>query len=213
MAKYIVGAVVIILILGGAYYMWEKQGAATPPPSPVPQGPQLITYASSTLGAGISIMYPDDFTIDELYAYEGFPGKPIAGVKFTIPATLATGTNLAPDSYIAIEVLPRAKTCTGDIFVTANVRAEDIPTGTILWSLATSSEGAAGNLYEEQMYAIKDSKPCLGVRYVIRSSTVANYEPGTVTEFDRFSLLSKFDAIRDSLMKLSDTATTTSSFE
>ena len=40
--------------------------------------------------------------------------KLIHGVKFTIPMTMATGTNLSSDTHLSIESLPRAKNCTGE---------------------------------------------------------------------------------------------------
>ena len=72
MAKYLVGVAVLIILLGGGYYVWEKMGAAPtrPPPPPAPVLPQLTTYASSTMG--ISLTYPSDFTLDEMYAYDQF---------------------------------------------------------------------------------------------------------------------------------------------
>jgi len=46
-------------------------------------------------------------------------------------------------------------------------------------------EGAAGNRYEEQVWALKDSSPCFAVRYFIHSTVVENYPEGTVIEFDK----------------------------
>jgi hypothetical protein len=198
MIKYIVGIVVIIILAAAAYLVWQK-GMATqsPPPEPPapPPAPTVQTYATSTF----SISYPTDFTADTSYAYQGVPNKPIPGVKFVIPATMATGTNLSADSGVSVESLPRAKACTGDIYIYQNVKAHDETIGSTVWSVASTSDAGAGNFYEEQVYALKGSSPCTAVRYFIHSTNIANYPPNTVTEFDRAALLQKFDSIRDSL--------------
>ena len=67
------------------------------------------------------------------------------------------------------------------------------------YSLATSSTAGTGNIYEEMVYAIPNSSPCTAVRYVIHSTSAANYEPGLVQEFDWVKLMEAFDTIRRSL--------------
>ena len=143
--------------------------------------------------------------MDDSYIYDQVnPKKPISGVKFTIPGSMATGTNLSSDTYLSVEWLPRAKKCTGDIYLAANVRPSSEVFASTTYSVATSSGVAAGNIYEESVYALPDSSPCIAVRYFIHSGNIANYpaagEPGAVREFDRAALLSAFDTIRASLM-------------
>lgn len=199
MAKYVIGAIVIILIAISGYYGWQALTTTSVPPSPTPEAATMNTYATSTF----SIQYPSNFTVDESYTYDQFEGKPIAGVSFTIPASATEGTNLSSDTYISVEWLPRAKNCTGDIYIPANVKAAPLSMGTTTYSVVSTSGAAAGNLYEEQVYAIDGSKPCTAVRYYIHFGNIGNYPAegeGAVTEFDRAELLSKFDAIRDSLI-------------
>jgi len=199
MNKYIIATVVVIILAGAGLYIWHKGSTAAPvaqtTPPPTPAQPVTHTYATSTF----SIVYPDGYSVDENYAYQGVPNKPIPGVKFTIPGTTATGTNLSVDSGVSVESLPHAKSCTGDIFVYENVKPQDLTVGSTTWSVATTSDAGAGNFYEEQVYAVKDSKPCTAVRYYIHSTNIDNYPAGAVTAFDRNALLSQFDSIRDSL--------------
>ncbi|MBI2611042.1 hypothetical protein HYW60_03880 [Candidatus Kaiserbacteria bacterium] len=196
MAKYVIGAIVIILIALSGYYAWQAFGTAALP-SPTPSAvPTMSTYATSTF----SIQYPSNFTLDESYTYDQFEGKPIAGVSFTIPASAAEGTNLSSNTYIAVEWLPRAKNCTGDIYIVPNVKAFELTVGTTTYSVATTTGAAAGNIYEEQVYALIGSKPCTAVRYLLHSTNIGNYEPGTVQEFDRTTLLESFNEVRDSLI-------------
>lgn len=199
MAKYVIGIVAIVLIGIVAFYAWDMWGAPQAPvqEEPAVQQPTTATYASST--AGYSITYPLGYSVDDTYAYEGVPKKPIAGVRFAIPGSMATGTNLSADTYVSVEQLPRAQSCSGDIFLLENVKATDVSSGGTQWSVATTSGAGAGNLYEEYVYAVKGSKPCTAIRYFIHSTNIGNYEPGAVREFDRLKLLADFNTIRDSL--------------
>ncbi len=158
-----------------------------------------ITMRFPNIAASTSEGYPDSYKVDESYEYQLSPEKVISGVKFTIPAAMATGTNLGADSYISIEQLPKVKTCSADLFLdgdfTPSVIVEDI-----LYSVATSSNAGAGNRYEETVYAIPGTSPCLAVRYFVHYSAFQNYPEGSIKEFDQAKLIETFDRIRRTLV-------------
>ena len=198
MKSAIISLVVIICIAGAGFFAWKTFG-----PKPAPAVPQVAvdtrsTYATSTY----SVRYPGNFVLNAQYAYDQFgPKKLINGVKFIIPAAMATGTNLsANDTGVSIEQLPRAKNCTGDIYLLASVTAHDIIENGTEYSFASSTGAAAGNLYDEQVYALATSSPCTAVRYFIHSSNISNYPAGMVSEFDRAALITAFDKIRQSVL-------------
>src|SRR3990167_2808069 len=114
-------------------------------------------------------------------------------------STYAT-TTFSSDTYLSIETLPRAQSCSGDIYVVPNVDAREVAEGGTVYSVATTSSAAAGNMYEEQVWAIKDSSPCTAVRYFIHSTDIGNYELGAIREFDRPALLRAFDTLRRALL-------------
>lgn len=183
--------------------MWMSLSGAEPEPTPAPEAPVVVdtlqTYASTTWP--LSIKYPQGYTADANYTNTSVnPQKPIMGVKFTVPMEMATGTNLSADSGISVEQLPRANNCTGDIYLAANVRPVSVTDGGVNYSVATSSEAATGNLYEEYVFAIASSVPCTAVRYFIHSTSLSNYPEGTVREFNKAALLAEFDEIRRSLV-------------
>jgi membrane-bound inhibitor of C-type lysozyme len=171
----------------------------------VPGQEPRSTYASSTMG--ISIKYPKSSTLGVTYQYTGFPKKPIVGVKILIPDTMATGTNLASaDTGVSVEQLPRAKNCTADIFINANVKAVSLVDDGVAYSVASSTDAAVGNRYEEIVYALSGTKPCTAVRYYLHYMAIENFAPGVAREFDRAAVLAGFDAIRSSL-RISATST------
>ena len=210
MKQLLFALAVVVVVAGGGWYVWRTfySAPAAAPIAAVPADTQT-TYASSTLG--VSFMYPPAYTLNAQYAYDLFgPNKLINGFKVTIPASMAmastsspqAGTNLSADTYLSVEQLPRAKRCTADIYLTANVTAHAVSEGGTDYSFASSSGVAAGNRYEEQVYALATSTPCTAVRYFIHYAAIENFPADTVQEFDRTALLADFDKIRHSLFRI-----------
>ncbi|HWP61181.1 MAG TPA: hypothetical protein VN495_01120, partial [Candidatus Paceibacterota bacterium] len=144
MTKYIIGVIALLVIIGGVWYWMQHSSSVAPDMGSTDQGTTMAatsTYATSTF----SVVYPSDFTVDPNYQYTEVANKPIPGVSFIIPGSMATGTNLASDSYVSIESLPRAKICTGDIYLPENVKSKAVNDNGVDYSLATSSGVAAGN--------------------------------------------------------------------
>ncbi|MEK7612919.1 MAG: hypothetical protein AAB449_02105 [Patescibacteria group bacterium] len=204
MRTWIIGLVVLIIIGIGAYVLVKTDfikslfAPKVEVQEPAATEPTVKTFASSTMG--ISFDYAPEFTLNDAYAYTGFSGKPIRGVSVAVPLAMATGTTLSAGTYVSVEQLPRANLCTGDIFITANVRPTDVMENGVEYSVASSSGAAAGNRYVETVYALKGSKPCTAVRYYIHSTDVGNYPVGTVREFDQAALISAFDTVRRTLL-------------
>ncbi len=179
------------------------EGAATAPQA------NSFTNASSTF----TVQYPQGWTPNADYKYTGVSAaKPISGVQFKIPGEMATGTNLSADTYVSVEQLPRATSCVADIYLLDNVKPQAIDANGHSYSLASTSEAAAGNRYEEWVYAIPGSTPCTAARYFIHYGAIENYPTdGSVKEFDRAALLAIFDSIRDSISVTAPAATTPTS--
>lgn len=155
-------------------------------------------------GQQFTVRYPADYRVDSSYQYQNLgPKVSISGVKFTIPAALASGTNLSSDSYLSVEHREGLQTCLATDFLSVlpGVKPLTIEDGDATYSVASSTDAGAGNRYEENVYALVDSNPCLAVRYFIHYSAIENYDPGVVTEFDKAALLAQFDAIRLSLTR------------
>lgn len=174
-----------------------------------PSGTLSQVYTNSS--AGFSLRLPslvksgtaDGYKVDESYKYQELgPGKDIAGTKFTIPASLAAGTNLSTDSYISVEELPNTALCTADLFVEKGLgaKATTLTDNGVTYSMATTSGAGAGNRYNETVYAIPGTNPCMAVRYYIHYGAYANYDPKTTKQFDEDALKASFDQIRRTLV-------------
>jgi hypothetical protein len=202
--RVIIFLVVAVAIVGAGAFVWitwPKDGPEPVVQEPVVQEPEPTTKSYTSSALGYSIAYPLDFTLVEDHVYAFSSTKNIEGFRVGVPADMATGTNLSADTYVSVEQLPNARLCTGDIFLKANVKANNVTEAGVTYSVASSSEGAAGNRYDEVVYALKDSTPCTAVRYFIHSTAIGNYPVGSVTEFSREALMNEFDQIRRSLQK------------
>ncbi len=165
----------------------------------VPDGSDLSQIYSSA-SDGFSLRLPAGYAKDESYAYQANPSKIFSGVKFTVPSSTAQGTNLGTDTYISIESIPQTKTCTADLFFDGATQAVEKTDGGMAYSFAESSGAGAGNRYEETVYALPGTNPCLAVRYFVHYGVIENYPAGTVKEFDKAALINQFDQIRRTLV-------------
>ena len=151
-----------------------------------------------------TLRYPADYTFDNSYKYQNIgPEISIPGVKFQISDEFTNGTNLSKDSYLSIERRDGTQSCSASDFLssTQEIESKIIEDGNFIYSVASSSDAGAGNRYEEYVYAFSDVNPCLAVRYFIHYSSIENYDPGTIVEFNKVELLKEFDAIRKSITR------------
>lgn len=158
-------------------------------------------FASGALR--FSIRFPAGWTADTTYRYTALgPGRDIAGVSFTVPASLAGGTNLSEGSYLSVERIPGAERCAADLFLSEGAAVSDTTIDGVTRSVAHRVDAAVGNRYEETVFAIPGTSPCIAVRYFIHWTIIENYPPGAVTAFDRQALIDRFDAMRETLILL-----------
>ena len=165
------------------------------------------TYHDSALG--FSIILPTAlaqsasdslYSVDTGYTYQAQgPNSTIPGVKFAIPASKATGTNLSSDSYVSVEHLA-LKSCSASPFMLdTSIKSYALKEGAVSYSVASSTDAAVGNRYDEWVFARTGTNPCIAVRYFIHYAAIGNFPPGQVKEFDEAALRQEFDQIRRTL--------------
>ncbi|OGG85737.1 hypothetical protein A2392_03025 [Candidatus Kaiserbacteria bacterium RIFOXYB1_FULL_46_14] len=151
--------------------------------------------------SNFTLRYPGGYTVDDSYSYDLLgPARSIAGVKFTVPESLASSTNLSSDSYISVERLDMPS-CSPKDFLSMgqDAKVTTVEEGDFNYLVASTTGAGAGNRYEEHVYVIDGISQCVAIRYFIHYSVFENYPAGTVDEFNEPSLLEQFDDIRKSL--------------
>ena len=143
----------------------------------------------------------EGYTRDSYHIYVLRVGVETKGSKYTIPASLAEGTNLSTDTYISYEERPNPASCDPKEFLDGNPEVTEVTDDGVTYLVAHSVGAGAGNRYEETVYVFKDYTPCNAVRYFIHYGVIENYPEGTVKEFDRTALITQFDSIRHLLAK------------
>ena len=148
-----------------------------------------------------TLSHPAGYIVKDPFTYQALgPGKDIAGIAFVVPKEAVAGTNLSADSFVSVERIPNAPTCTAALFLPDVKAVANVADNGTDYSVATSSGAGAGNFYNEVVYAIPGTNPCTAVRYLIHSTNIANYPAGAVTEFNQDAVLQEFDAIRRTLV-------------
>ena len=183
-----------IVLAGGAAASDATFNANNPAPIAPLSG--MILYHSKPMH--FAIAYPPHWTVNPNYADETLgPGKEIHGIAFTISAERIKGTNLSSDTSLDVLSLPGA--CDASRFVDSPQDVKTVTEAGRTYSYATASDAGAGNRYEETIYALTGTSPCLAVRYFIHYTEIGNYDPGTVKAFDRKALIKTFGRMRRSL--------------
>lgn len=168
---------------------------------PQPVGSDL-SQVYSNQGGEFSVRYPKDWTADATYHYTNLgPEEPkIYGVKFSVSDLLTKGTNLSSDTGISVEEMPNMLECTAYPFLISPTAISKETIDGTAYSVARASDAAAGNRYEETVYALVGTNPCIAVRYFIHYGAIENYPEGAVTEFDATALRSLFGEVRKTLI-------------
>lgn len=199
----------IALAIAAVLAVWAivryRADAPVPAPAPgitatVPDGAASTDGWPSFDGGTFSVRYPSGWSADGAYRYEALgPGTAIPGYRFTVPASLAAGTNLSRDTYFSVETLPAGE-CVATAFVDAAAQETAVTENGRAWTVVKGGGAGAGNLYDETVYATRTDSACYGLRQLIHSTNIGNYDPGAVEEFDRQALDEAFARFRSSFM-------------
>lgn len=164
------------------------------------QGGLPNVYTNSA--QGFSLRYPQGYTVTENFKTDLSPESSISGVKFTVPDSMRTGTNLASGTGVSVEEIPNIQDCNAARFLSPNQKTTTTTDNGVEYSVGSYSDAGAGNFYEQTVWAFPGTNPCIAIRAFIHSTNIGNYDPGTVKEFDKQALKNQFDAIRKSITLL-----------
>ncbi|HVX90579.1 MAG TPA: hypothetical protein VHC20_02995 [Candidatus Paceibacterota bacterium] len=212
--------VILLVVVAGGFFFLGSQfggGAASVVSTTTDTGP---TDGTGTTGSGpvtgsgnwqvfenalLSIRYPDVFVVNPVATGDewrsGANGD--AGTldfRATLPKSFAPGTNFS-DAKLTVGHSANATTVadcmkpdpSGGPASSLTTRVINGTTFTVF----TSSDAGAGNLYDTTSYRTVHQNTCIAVEYTIHYTQIANYPPGAVTEFDEAAVKAELDAVVD----------------
>lgn len=148
---------------------------------------------------GFAVDYPSDFIVDEKHTYERIEKKALIGVAFRVSQRFLTNTNLSSDSYIAIERSDTGgESCDASNFLSSNTSYEFRKVNNVDYTYSKVSEGAAGNFYEDTVYAQNIRKStCLIARLFTHSLNIGALggRDSIIRAYDRVALEKLFQDI------------------
>ncbi len=145
---------------------------------------------------------PKNWTIQTDYTFNALgPGHPLSGVLFSIPQSEAAGTNLSSlGTGVALITPPPHQPCSArDYLATARDGIELSEAGT-LWTMARATDVGAGTKSTTQIFARRMEGRCLLVLYLVHTTDLGAYPPGSVQPYDHVALMRAFDLLRHSLV-------------
>jgi hypothetical protein len=214
---FLAGVVVLGVLIWGVISESQIKKADTVPVTPVvevpvtPQVKSLSAYLNAPMlteaetkdwktfsTAGFLIKYPKDFTVNPNYKNEtSGPDRIFMGVSFIAPNPLQPGTNLG-GVVVSFEEDPNPAQCEAKSFIDPAMakfaKQENVVINGTTYTIVTTGDAAAGNYYEEYVIAFP-GETCRSARLLIRSGNIGNYDPGTIKEFNKTSLLSIFETM------------------
>jgi hypothetical protein len=143
-----------------------------------------------------SLRYSDEFVPISSVPAGDYKGKPDLVLGFIHPEFYGPTTNLG-EAYFLFSVMDDAQsvsTCTQPLPQLETITGQK----TINGYTFTQSEAAglgAGNIYDQVIYRTLYDNRCYEAVFYMHSGNIGNYTPGTVIEFDRATLVQKFEQV------------------
>jgi len=137
--------------------------------------------------------YPANYIYEDYEMYMFLTQNPL--VSIGVPPEEFSGTNLSEAQFIVgvseeeniLEICEQKQ-------VDETAVGEEIING-LVWQVFHKAEPAAGNLYDSTLYRLVDSDVCYELALLLHSGNIGNYDPGTVTEFNREEITAKLKSI------------------
>jgi len=144
----------------------------------------------------VSLRYSDEFAPTASMPVGDFKGTPSLVLQFIRPDFYQPTTNLG-EAYFLFSTMTDAQTvntCTQPLPQLEIVQGQKDFNGYTFTQSEAIGVGA-GNIYDQVIYRTVYDNICYEAVFYMHSGNIGNYTPGTVVEFDRATLIQKFEGI------------------
>jgi hypothetical protein len=104
-----------------------------------------------------------------------------------------------------VEQLPGDQECIARNFISNPLTENTVEENGRTYSVVTGGDAAAGNRYEDTVFATKINSICYGLRLMVHTTVIENYEPGTIKEYDRQKLVTLYNRFRSTFKPFNNT--------
>jgi hypothetical protein len=150
----------------------------------------------------VALRYTDEFAPTNVQVPVEVKGTPLLTLAFIDPEFYAPTTNLS-EAYLLLAATTDpaiVSTCTQPSSQFAETVTGQVSVNNYTFTRSEFSGAAAGNRYDQVSYRTVWDNKCFELIYLIHSTNIGNYTPGTVVEYDRPALLNKFDTILNTFL-------------
>lgn len=165
--------------------------------NPSGQATQKFTFTDPKYGGLLT--YTDEFAPTDIVAPIDLKGTPLITLAFIDPSFYFPTTNLS-EAYLVLTATQDPATVTTCTQPSANgidTLTGQVTTQHFTFTRTEATSAAAGNLYDQISNRAVIGTECVEVIFLIHSTNIGNYPPGTVVPFDRAALLNKFEKVLD----------------
>jgi hypothetical protein len=145
-----------------------------------------------------TLRYSDEFAPTINMPVGEFKGTPSLVLEFIRPEFFSPTTNLG-EAYFLFSTIVDAgtvATCTQPLPQLEEISGQETING-YTFTKSQAIGVAAGNIYDQVIYRTVYENICYEAVFYMHSGNIGNYTSGTVVEFDRGTLLQKFEGILD----------------
>ena len=168
--------------------------------NPLGHATQIFEFINKQFG--VTLRYTDEFAPTTMQPPITIKGTPLLTLAFINSAFYSPATNLS-EAYLELAASSDpavVSTCTQASSQFAETITGQIVVNGYTFTRSEFSGAAAGNRYDQVTYRTASEGRCFELAYLIHSTNIGNYTPGTVVEFDRTTLLGKFDTVRNTFL-------------
>jgi hypothetical protein len=159
-----------------------------------------LRYANDKHGFSVDRPKTSTLATAGFEAYLPLTQTPV--VAIVLPPSLFKGTNLGEAGVYIGASSAAAVTSKWKVPVSgsAEVAAGTTTVNGATFAVFTSTEPAAGNIYEERVYRTVHEGTCFELTELLHSGNIGNYTPGTVEQFDKVKFGGYLEAIVESFV-------------
>lgn len=158
---------------------------------PAPVGPQRTTFIGGD--SSITLTYPPVWSTDIEHASSYLPANtqlpegavPLGGLSLDVAAT-HPGTNLSGAYIVLAHITTPAGDAGASCATLGNPGTPEAPEtyNDVPYTVSTTGDAGAGHAARIRLYRTSFGTHCYEIALAIHTTSIANYEPDTITEVD-----------------------------